>query len=123
MDNKTGRQILDILKEISKDHLVIVVSHNEEYAKEYGDIIVRIEEGKIKEVIGNINTDTIKEEKRLEINTKSKGLSNLKALKLGIKNLRLKVKRLILMILVSSISFSMLSIVLSATLLIKQILF
>lgn len=63
MDNKTRRQILDILKEISKDHLVIVVSHNEEYAKEYGDIIVRIEEGKIKEVIGNINTDTIKEEK------------------------------------------------------------
>jgi len=100
LDNKTGRQILDILKEISKDHLLIVVSHNEEYAKEYGDIIVRIEEGKIKEVIGNINTDTIKEEKRLEINTKSKGLSNLKALKLGIKNLRLKVKRLILMILV-----------------------
>ena len=116
LDNKTGRQILDILKEISKDHLVIVVSHNEEYAKEYGDIIVRIEEGKIKEVIGNINADTIEEEKRLEINTKSKGLSNLKALKLGIKNLRLKVKRLILMILVSSISFSMLSIVLSATL-------
>ena len=47
LDSKTGKQVLDLLKEISKEKLVIIVSHDEESAKEYGDRIIEISDGKI----------------------------------------------------------------------------
>ena len=47
LDAKTGRTILELLKEISKDSLVFVVSHDEVFANSYADRIIRIEDGKI----------------------------------------------------------------------------
>ena len=47
LDRKTGRQLFDLLKEISKDKLVVVVSHDEDFAHEYADRILELEEGKI----------------------------------------------------------------------------
>lgn len=47
LDRKTGRQLFDLLKAISKDKLVVVVSHDEDFAHEYADRILELEDGKI----------------------------------------------------------------------------
>lgn len=47
LDSKTTTQILDILKEISKKRLVVVVSHNKDDAFKYADRIIEIANGKI----------------------------------------------------------------------------
>lgn len=45
LDSKTGIEVMNLLKDISKDTLVIVVSHNEEYAKSYADRVIEIRDG------------------------------------------------------------------------------
>lgn len=47
LDFKTSKQILDILKEESKDKLVLIVSHNLEDAENYADRIIELMDGKI----------------------------------------------------------------------------
>ena len=47
LDEETGRQIFNLLKAISKEKLVIVVSHDRESAKEYADGIIEINDGEI----------------------------------------------------------------------------
>ncbi|MBQ3142471.1 MAG: ATP-binding cassette domain-containing protein [Bacilli bacterium] len=59
LDSKTGSQVMDLLKEISKEKLVIIVSHDEEYAKKYGDRIIEIKDGKIINDTNEIKTSDI----------------------------------------------------------------
>ncbi len=47
LDSNTGRQVLETLKKLSKDKLVIVVSHDREFAERYGDRIIELKDGKI----------------------------------------------------------------------------
>lgn len=47
LDSNTGRQVLDTLKRLSKDKLVIVVSHDREYAEQYADRIIELADGKV----------------------------------------------------------------------------
>ena len=47
LDTTTSKQVMDILKEISKDKLVIMVTHNPDIAKEYSTRIVKLQDGKI----------------------------------------------------------------------------
>ncbi len=47
LDSKTGKQVLDTLKKLSKDKLVIVVSHDRDFAEEYGSRIIELADGKI----------------------------------------------------------------------------
>ncbi|MEZ7741933.1 ATP-binding cassette domain-containing protein [Gemella sp. 20925_1_85] len=49
LDSKTSVQIMELIKEISKTKLVIMVTHNPELAKEYSDRIVRVIDGEIQE--------------------------------------------------------------------------
>ena len=59
LDTETGEQIWKILKNLSKDKLVIVVSHDDESAEKYADRIIRIKDGSIVSDSGNndiINT-------------------------------------------------------------------
>ena len=81
LDSKTGKQVFDTLKKLSKDHLVIVVSHDREFSEIYGDRIIELKDGKILsdetkekidakvineniEIVGN-NTLSIKNSKNL----------------------------------------------------------
>lgn len=48
LDSKTTTQILDLLKEISKDRLVVIVSHNKDDANLYADRIIELSNGTIK---------------------------------------------------------------------------
>ncbi len=47
LDSNTGRQVLDTLKRLSADKLVIIVSHDREYAEQYADRIIELADGKV----------------------------------------------------------------------------
>lgn len=47
LDSKTGEQVFDTLKKLSKDKLIIVVSHDRDFAEIYGDRIIELSDGKI----------------------------------------------------------------------------
>ncbi len=47
LDSNTGRQVLDTLKKLSRTKLVIIVSHDREYADKYADRIIELADGKV----------------------------------------------------------------------------
>ena len=67
LDNSTAKEIMDLLKEIGKDKLVIMVTHNEEIAKNYSTRIIRMNDGNIISddiVTRNYSLDEVKENNR-----------------------------------------------------------
>jgi len=63
LDSNTGRQIFDTLKKLSKEKLVIVVSHDREFAELYADRIIELSDGRVisdLECVDN-ETDTFEE--------------------------------------------------------------
>ena len=97
LDSVNGVKIMKILKELSKDKLVIVVSHDEELADKYADRVIRISDGKIdyEPIIDN--------EKFGEISKKKISLFSI--IRLAIKNLCLKKGRTLFTSLAISIGF------------------
>ena len=63
LDSKTGIQVFDTLKELSKTKLVIVVSHDREFAESYGDRVIELKDG---EVISDIEKYVAESEKKNE---------------------------------------------------------
>ena len=57
LDSATGIQVMDILKELSKDKLIIVVSHEMDFAEKYADRIIRIVDGQVVEDITLSNVE------------------------------------------------------------------
>ena len=47
LDSATGRQVLTTLKKLSQDKLVIVVSHDREFAEQYADRIIELADGRV----------------------------------------------------------------------------
>ena len=47
LDTETSIQVMEILKEISKDRLIIMVTHNPELAEQYSSRIIRVLDGKL----------------------------------------------------------------------------
>lgn len=90
LDSVTSNQIFKLLKDISKDKLVIVVSHDMVSAKKYGNRIIELEDGKIANDTGNTFTDISNQSFKL---IKSK-FRFFKALKFAIGNLKRKQLRL-----------------------------
>ena len=109
LNKENSENVCDILKQISKEKLVIVVSHNEELANKYGDRIIRIEDGKIikDEELNKIEITEIKFKENVH------KFSNKNIIKLAIKNIFEKKVRFIISILSIIISFSILSLSLS----------
>lgn len=60
LDSNTGKQVFDTLKELSKTRLVIVVSHDREFAEIYGDRIVELSDGKI---ISDVSKSSVQPER------------------------------------------------------------
>lgn len=58
LDSTTSVQVMDILKEISKDRLVIMVTHNQELAYKYSDRIIKFKDGEVES--DTWSTDKIK---------------------------------------------------------------
>ena len=85
LDSDTGKEIFDLLHRISKDKLVIVVSHNEEMATLYANRIVRIKDGNIQADTSN-NETTNSNVKPIEFEHQNK-VSLVYKLKCGFTNL------------------------------------
>ncbi len=47
LDSNTGKQVFDTLKKLSRDKLVIIVSHDRDFAEQYGDRVIELKDGKI----------------------------------------------------------------------------
>lgn len=87
LDSKTGNEVFELLKKISTDKTVIVITHNEELAQKYADRIVRISDGKvIKDEIINGSGYSIVEKKTNNEAARNK-VSFYYKVKYGIKNL------------------------------------
>ena len=105
LDSNTSIQIMELLKNIAKDKLVIMVTHNPELAREYSTRIITLKDGKITDDTnpydGKVNT---KENKELIKNkTKKTKMSFLTALSLSFNNLMTKKRRTILVAFAGSI--------------------
>ena len=84
LDSSTSKEIFNLLKKISVEKTVIVVSHNEESARQYADRLIRISDGKI---ISDEQFSTLKTAEKFN---NSKTVNNVPfkcKLKLGFKNL------------------------------------
>lgn len=92
LDSSTSLQIMELLKEIAKDRLVIMVTHNPELAKNYSTRIVKLKDGQI---IDDSNPFEVKEKEDL-FKTKKIRLNFLTALSLSFNNLLTKKARTIL---------------------------
>ena len=94
LDTKTSIQVMEILKKISKDKLVIMVTHNPDLAQKYSSRIIKILDGKI------INdSDEVKETSKEEKINNTKRRTSMKfftALHLSLNNLMTKKGRTIL---------------------------
>ena len=82
LDSKSAMGIVKLLKEISQDKLVIIVTHNLEQVEEYATRIVRMHDGKI--VSDKKIMDVDKEEKTEILQGKRIGLGNI--IRLGVRN-------------------------------------
>ncbi|MCL2846999.1 MAG: ABC transporter ATP-binding protein [Firmicutes bacterium] len=61
LDSVTSREIFDLLRELSRENLVIVISHDAESAHRYADEIVELADGKIVDIYnGDGTTDTVR---------------------------------------------------------------
>lgn len=71
LDSKTSKQVLKILKELSKDTLVVIVSHNIDDAYHYGDRIIEIADGEIVNDLTNVSDQNSYEinDKKLYVNS------------------------------------------------------
>lgn len=94
LDTKTSIQVMEILKNISKDKLVIMVTHNPDLAQKYSSRIIKILDGKIIDD-SNILKEATKEEKAHD-NKRRTSMKFLTALHLSLNNLMTKKGRTIL---------------------------
>ena len=120
LDTETSVQVMEILKEISKDRLIVMVTHNPELAQKYSSRIIRMLDGEIKddsqplteeEAAAENAADTKKREE--EGKTKKPSMSFATSFSLSLKNLFTKKGRTILTSFAGSIGIIGIALVLS----------
>lgn len=72
LDTETSMQVMEILKEISKDRLIIMVTHNPELAEKYSTRIIRMLDGKITDDSSPLTEEEVKTEQSAEKETGGK---------------------------------------------------
>ncbi len=109
LDSKTSVQIMELIQQIAKDKLVIMVTHNPELANVYANRIVEFRDG---ELIDDSNpVDDESEEKNYNI--KKTAMNYLTALKLSFNNIKTKKGRTLLTAFASSIGIIGIALILS----------
>ena len=110
LDSQTGESILQILKEVSKEKLVVLVTHDREFAEKYGDRIIELADGVVINDTDNTYQFTDNEP---EMEMRKPCLPTKTALKIGCSNFKHHPFRLFSIILLSVIAFSLLGIALT----------
>ena len=107
LDSETGESILQILKGISKEKLVVLVTHDREFAEKYGDRIIELADG----IVINDTDNTYQfAKKESEMEMRKPRLPLKTALKIGCSHFGHHPIRLFSTILLSVIAFSLLGI-------------
>ncbi|API87835.1 sulfate ABC transporter ATP-binding protein [Marinilactibacillus sp. 15R] len=109
LDTETSIQIMDLIKELSNEKLVVMVTHNPELAHNYTDRIIEFEDGKI---LSDSNPYT-EQDQTDQFNLKQTKMTFFTALKLSFNNIRTKKGRTILTSFASSIGIIGIAIVLA----------
>ena len=114
LDSETSIQVMEILREIGRERLVIMVTHNPELANEYADRIIRVLDGKV------ISDERIRREAApqraetpAEEGKKKRSMSILTALNLSLTNLLTKKGRTVLTAFAGSIGIIGIALILS----------
>ena len=96
LDSDTSIQVMDLLKEVAKDRLVVMVTHNPELAEKYATRIVNLRDGKIRSDTDEyiVDEQTLKEPEHKNMGKSS--MSFLTALVLSFNNLKTKKARTLL---------------------------
>ena len=114
LDTETSIQVMDLLKEVAKDRLVVMVTHNPELAEEYATRIVKLKDGKI-----TADSDPFEPEMKSDAlapvhkNLGKASMSFLTALALSFNNLWTKKTRTILVAFAGSIGIIGIALILS----------
>ena len=114
LDTDTSIQVMDLLKEVAKDRLVVMVTHNPELAEEYATRIVKLRDGRITD-----DSDPFKPEENADTlnpvhkNLGKASMSFLTALALSFNNLWTKKTRTILVAFAGSIGIIGIALILS----------
>ena len=96
LDSETSVQVMELLKEVARDRLVVMVTHNPELAHEYATRIVNLKDGKIR---SDSDPFTVNEQELAKPEHKNMGkasMSFLTALSLSFNNLKTKKARTLL---------------------------
>ena len=110
LDTKTSVQIMDILKEISKDKLIIMVTHNPDLAEKYSSRIIKILDGVITDDSNPFESDETTEKDKTKRRTSMKFFT---AFRLSLNNLMTKKGRTILTSFAGSIGIIGIALILS----------
>ena len=110
LDSKTSIQIMDILKDIAKDKLVIMVTHNPDLAHDYSNRIIELKDGVI---INDSNPYNGEKENNNDKNIKKTSMSLISALQLSFNNLLTKKGRTFLTAFAGSIGIIGIALILS----------
>ncbi len=111
LDSETSIQVMELLKEIAKDKLVIMVTHNPELAEEYATRIVRIKDGQLTDDSDPYTPE--KEEAPQEGKKKRVSMSFMTAVSLSLNNLMTKKGRTLLTAFAGSIGIIGIALILS----------
>ena len=113
LDSETSVQVMELLKEVSRDRLVVMVTHNPELAEEYANRIVRVKDGKI---IGDTNPFLVDAAAMAPPKHKNMGKSSMSfftSMALSFNNLRTKKARTILTAFAGSIGIIGIALIMS----------
>lgn len=124
LDTQTSIQIMDLLKEISKDRLIIMVTHNPELATQYSTRIIRLLDGTITDdsnpyngeddnIATKTDEDFLTDKKSGKTKKKKTSMSFFTALSLSLNNLMTKKTRTILTAFAGSIGIIGIALILS----------
>lgn len=112
LDSETSIQVMELLKEVAQDRLVVMVTHNPELAEDYATRIVRLRDGKIIDDTRPFVLEDEKEEAKHKNMGKS-SMSFLTALSLSFNNLKTKKGRTLLTAFAGSIGIIGIALILS----------
>ncbi len=112
LDSATSVQIMKLLKEISEEKLVIMVTHNPDIANEYSTRIIRLKDG---EITGDTDPylPELEQEELKTTKSKKTSMSFITALKLSFNNIKTKKGRTLLTAFASSIGIIGIALILS----------
>ena len=113
LDSATSKEIFDLLKDISKNTSVVIVSHDKESAQVYADRIVNMRDGKV------IDINEMRPSGKIDENVlslkKNYGLSLINSLKFALNGIKKRVFRFTMIVLIMILCLSSISFALAAT--------